>query len=147
MERNLTDGERWSRELLDRLRGERFSARAWVRFFDDAFLRARVVRARRPALVRQSRCWGAAGLAAAVPFGPRTTAAWAVWWAMVDWHLGMAETHDGCARPLGVADALTLGRIWAAPVVRRHPRPWLVALGMASDLGDGVVAPPAGAAR
>src|SRR3954468_9949268 len=147
MERNLTDGERWSRELLDRLRAERFSARAWVRFFDDAFLRARVVRARRPALVRQSRRWGAAGLAAAVPFGPRAAASWVLWWAMVDWHLGMAETRDGSERPLGAADALTLGRIWAAPVVRRHPRPWLVAIGMASDLADGMLARRAGPTR
>jgi phosphatidylglycerophosphate synthase len=147
MERNLTDGERWSRELLDRLRAERFGAQAWARFFDDAFLRARVTRARRPALVRQSRRWGAAGLAAAVPFGARTAASWALWWAMVDWHLGMAETRDGCARPLGVADALTLGRIWAAPVVRRHPAPWLVAVAMASDVADGVLARRAGPTR
>src|SRR4051794_26464606 len=147
MERNLTDGERWSRELLDRLRADRFGVRAWARFFDDAFLRARVVRAGRPELVRQSRRWGAAGLAAAVPFGTRPALSWALWWTMVDWHLGMAETGEGAERPLGIADALTLGRIWAAPVVRRHPRAWLVALGMASDLADGVLARRAGPTR
>jgi hypothetical protein len=92
MERNLTDlteGEQWSRELLDRLRAERFSFDAWRRFFDDAFRRARLIRGRRPALVRQSRGWGSAGLAAAVPFGARPALSWALWWAMVDWHLGM----------------------------------------------------------
>src|SRR3954447_9796630 len=147
MERNLTEGEQWSRDLLDRLRAERFSADAWRRFLADAFLRARVVRARRPGLVRQSRRWGAAGLVAAAPFGGRPAASWALWWAMVDWHLGMVETRDGVERSLGLADALTLGRLWAAPIVRRHPSPWLVGAGMASDLADGVLARRAGPTR
>src|SRR5436305_6744590 len=116
MDRNLTEGERWSRELLDRLREERFAAAAWGHFFGDAFRRAALTRARRPELVRQSRRWGGAGLAAAVPFGARPVASWALWWAMVDWHLGMVE-----GRGLAAADALTLARLWAAPVVRRHP--------------------------
>src|SRR5438270_5553349 len=102
MERNLTDGERWSRELLDRLRAARFRGPAWRRFFDDACRRARVTRALRPGLVRQSRRWGLAGLVAALPFGVRPVAAWAFWWAMVDWHLGMVE-----GRELDAADALT----------------------------------------
>src|SRR4051812_6754443 len=150
MERNLTDlteGEQWSRELLDRLRAERFSLDAWWRFFDDAFRRARVIRGRRPALVRQSRRWGFAGLAAAVPFGARPAASWALWWAMLDWHLGMVEREDGSARPLAPADALTLARLWAAPVVRRHPEPWLVAAGLATDLADGLLARRAGPTR
>src|SRR4051794_41620671 len=123
MERNLTEGERWSRELLDRLRAGRFTAAAWRQFFGDAFLRSRVVRGRRPALVRQSRRWGAAGLAAALPFGVRPALSWALWWAMVDWHLGMVETEQGTERGLAPADALTLGRLWAAPIVRRRPQP------------------------
>src|SRR3954454_13259845 len=137
MERNLTEGERWSRELLDRLRAERFGSAGWRRFCGDAFLRARVIRARRPALVRQSRRWGCAGLAAALPFGVRPVVSWALWWAMLDWHLGMVERDDGAERPLAAADALTLARVWAAPLVRRHPEPWLVAAGMATDLADG----------
>jgi phosphatidylglycerophosphate synthase len=147
MERNLTEGERWSRELLDRLRAERFGAAAWRRFFGDAFVRARVVRARRAGLVRQSRRWGLAGLVAALPFGVRAAGSWAAWWAMVDWHLGMAETAEGAPRGLGSADALTLGRLWAAPIVRRRPQPWIVALGMASDLADGLLARRAGPTR
>jgi hypothetical protein len=147
MDRNLTDGERWSRDLLDRLREERFSPRAWGSFFGDASARARVVRARRPALVRQSRRWGAVGLAAAVPFGPRAVAEWALWWAMVDWHLGMAETADGRGRALAAADALTLARLWAVPVVRRHPEPWVIAAGLATDLLDGALARRAGPTR
>jgi hypothetical protein len=167
MDRNLTDGERWSRELLDRLRAERFTPRAWGRFLADAFARARVVRGRRPELRRQSRRWGAAGLATAAPFGWRVTAWWAFWWAMVDWHLGMVERPGGGAGPgagaerapdggarqpgggrlLGAADALTLARLWAAPVVRRHPEPALVAAGMASDLLDGALARASGPTR
>jgi phosphatidylglycerophosphate synthase len=147
MDRNLTEGERWSRELLDRLRAERFTAAAWARFLDDAFRRARVVRGRRPELVRQSRRWGAFGLAAALPFGARPALAWAGWWAMVDWHLGMVESPDGRSRELAPADALTLARLWAAPIVRRHPSPWLVAGGMATDLIDGALARRAGPTR
>jgi hypothetical protein len=142
-----TEGELWSRELLDRLRAERFTAAAWRRFFDEALLRSRVIRARRPELVRQSRRWGAAGLAASAPFGPRAAGSWALWWAMVDWHLGMVETAAGEPRPLTKADALTLARLWAVPVVRRHPEPWLVAAGMASDLADGALARRAGPTR
>jgi hypothetical protein len=143
----LTEGERWSRELLDRLRAERFTTAAWRRFFGDGFRRARTTRGRRPELVRQSRRWGAAGLAAAVPFGLRATASWVLWWAMIDWHLGMVETSDGRERPLAAADSLTLARLWAAPVVRRHPEPWLVAAGMITDLLDGLLARRAGPTR
>ncbi|HEV7846352.1 MAG TPA: CDP-alcohol phosphatidyltransferase family protein, partial [Thermoleophilaceae bacterium] len=147
IEGNLTEGEQWSRDLLDRLRAERFTAAAWGRFFDEGFRRARVVRGRRPALVRQSHRWGLGGLVAALPFGPGPVASWAVWWALVDWHLGMVETADGEERPLSGADALTLARLWAAPLVRRHPEPWLVAAGMATDLADGALARRAGPTR
>lgn len=143
----LTEGERWARDLLDRLREERFTPAAWRRFFADAFRRSRQVRARRPEAVRQSRRWGAAGLAAAVPFGPRAIAWWVSWWAMVDWHLGMLERADGTPRPLRAPDALTLARVWAVPVVRRHPIPALVAAGMATDLLDGPLARRAGPTR
>lgn len=153
-----TEGETWSRELLDRLRAERFSGAAWRRFFGDGFRRSRVIRARRPGLVAQSRRWGAIGLVAALPFGARATASWAIWWAMVDWHLGMVETPGGGDPPpgdrdrdrdrdLAAADAVTLARLWAAPVVRRHPEPWLVAAGLATDLIDGALARRAGPTR
>jgi phosphatidylglycerophosphate synthase len=147
MERNLTEGEQWSRELLDRLRAERFAPDAWGRFFGDAFARARVVRGRRPELVRQSRRWGVRGGLAAAPFGRRAVAWWALWWALLDWHLGMIETEDGRERGLEACDALTLARLWAAPLVRRHPEPWLVGAGMASDLLDGALARRAGPTR
>jgi phosphatidylglycerophosphate synthase len=147
MARNLTEGERWSRELLDRLRDDRFTPAAWGRFFGDGFRRARVIRGRRPALARQSRRWGGAGFVAALPFGLRPAGSWVLWWAMLDWHLGMVETRDGGERPLTAADALTLARLWAAPLVRRHPQPWLVATGMATDAVDGALARRAGPSR
>ena len=147
MQRNLTEGEQWSQDLLDRLRAEGFRPGAWRRFFADSFHRARVVRARRPELAAQSRAWGLAGAAAALPFGPRAVVSWGAWWAMVDWHLGMVETADGRARRLAAADALTLARLWAVPVVRRHPEPWLVATGLATDLLDGLLARRAGPTR
>lgn len=142
-----TEGERWSRELLDRLRAQRFSAPAWQEFLAEAFRRARVIRARRPGVTRQSRRWGAAGLAAALPFGPAAAGWWAFWWAMIDWHLGMLETADGDPRPLRAHDALTLARLWAAPVARRHPEPWLVVAALATDLADGAMARRAGPTR
>ena len=147
MERNLTEGERWSRDLLDGLRAGRFTVPAWCSFFGAAFQRARVVRGRRPELVAQSRRWGVAGLVAAVPFGARAVGWWTGWWIMLDWHLGMVETEAGVERALRAADALTLARLWAAPIVHRHPQPWLVAAGMATDLADGILARRAGPTR
>ncbi len=146
-DRPLTEGQRWSRDLLDRLRAEHFSPHAWQRFLGDGLKRSRTIRARRPDLVAQSRRWGAAGLAAALPFGPRAAGSWALWWAMIDWHLGMVETHDGRERPLAAADAVTLARLWAAPIVRRHPEPWLVGAGLLTDLIDGPLARRAGPTR
>ncbi|MEA2478868.1 MAG: hypothetical protein QOJ07_790 [Thermoleophilaceae bacterium] len=113
----------------------------------EGLRRSRVIRARRPELTRQSRRWGAAGLAAALPFGARPVLWWAGWWAMVDWHLGMMETPEGAPRPLRAHDALTLARLWAAPVARRHPTPWLVAAALATDLADGALARRAGPTR
>ena len=66
---------------------------------------------------------------------------------MLDWHLGMLETEAGDERPLGAADALTLARLWSCPLARRHPHPWLVVAGAASDLADGRLARVAGPTR
>ena len=142
-----TEGERWARELLDDLRAARFGAPAWTDFLAESLRRARVVRARRPELVRQARRWGAIGLVAAAPFGLRPAAWWALWWALIDWHLGMLETAHGAPRPLRAQDALTLARLWAAPVARRHPAPALIAAALASDLADGALARRSGPTR
>ena len=142
-----TEGEVWARDLLDRLRAGRFRAAAWREFVAESLHRSRVDRARRPDVVRQSRRWGLAGLVAAAPFGTRPVAWWALGWARIDWHVGMLETADGRARPLGAHDALTLARLWAAPVARRHPATALVAAAVATDLADGALARRAGPTR
>ena len=59
---------------------------------------------------------------------------------MLDWHLGMVETEDGRARALGAADALTLGRVWLAPVALASPTPLVCAAGFATDALDGPLA-------
>ncbi|GAC1325604.1 MAG: hypothetical protein NVSMB25_24210 [Thermoleophilaceae bacterium] len=143
----LTDGERWAQELLDELRGEHFHPGAFAQLIVASLRRARVVRGRRPQLVRQSRHWGAFGLVAALPLGARVSLSWLGWWAMIDWHLGMLETADGRPRPLGAADAMTLARLWLSPVVRRHPALPLACAGIATDLLDGALARRAGPTR
>lgn len=151
-----TEGERWAREELAALLAARFTPIAIGRFLLASQRRAGDVRARRPELGRQSRRWSAGGaalwavLAAAgvEPFRERLRAGLA-WWSlaavMLDWHLGMVETEDGRPRPLGPADALTLARVWLAPVVLERPAPALCAAGFASDVLDGRAARAAGA--
>jgi phosphatidylglycerophosphate synthase len=146
-ERSLTEGERWARELLDTLRARRFTPLAWRDFLSESLARARRTRARRPDVVAQSRRWCAVGVAAAVPFGAVPTGWAVVWGAMIDWHLGMLETADGRSRRLAAADAFTLARLWAAPVVRRHPRTPLVVALLATDLVDGMLARHSGPTR
>ncbi len=146
----LSDGERWTREGLDRLRARRFTPPAVLEFVAASFVRARHVRAHRPELVAQSRRYGAVGLAASAPLGPRAAIRWLAWWAMLDWHLGMVECDGGPerrARALGAADALTLTRLWAAPLARRTAHPALIVLASASDVADGLLARRSGPTR
>lgn len=166
----LSEGERWAREAVDRLRARRFSAPGLVELLAASLARARRVRASRPELVSQSRRFGAIGLAGSVPLGPRAVVRWLGWWAMLDWHLGMVESGgfgpgrgletdgepraraletDGepQRRALGVADALTLARLWAAPLARRTPHPAVIAVASATDVVDGLLARRAGPTR
>ena len=146
----LSDGERWTREALDRLRARRFTPPAVLEFVAASLARARRVRGRRPELVTQSRRYGAVGLAASAPLGSRAAIRWLLWWAMLDWHLGMVESADGPgrrARALGAADALTLARLWAAPLARRTAHPALIAVASASDVADGLLARRSGPTR
>ena len=59
---------------------------------------------------------------------------------MLDWHLGMVESEDGEPRPLGPADALTMARVWLAPIALDGPSPLVVAVAGATDVLDGRVA-------
>ena len=151
MARGATDGERWAREELRRLLAARFSPAAQARFLAASGRRAREVRAARPALARQSRRWliaGAAGWCALAAAGlepyRRRLASGLGWWAavavMLDWHLGMVETERGEPRPLGAADALTLGRAWLVPAIADDLHPGLLVIATATDVLDGLAA-------
>lgn len=146
-----TDGERWARDELRRLRESRFAPAACAGFLGASHRRARDVRRSRPDLARQARAWTAAGAglwvglacAGVRPFHGRTRhglAAWATAGLMLDWHLGMAETFDGRPRRLGAADAVTLARAWLAPAVAARPTFGLCAAGLGSDVLDGILA-------
>jgi hypothetical protein len=154
----LTEGERWAREELERLKAARFSPGAVARFLGASGARTNAVRRSRPELARQAWEWMAAGgaawaglaVAGVQPFrrGARGGLAW--WGAtavMLDWHLGMVETEDGRPRPLGAADALTLGRAWLVPVAADRPSPLVCAAAGASDVLDGRLARAAGPTR
>jgi phosphatidylglycerophosphate synthase len=147
----LTEGELWARGELQALLDRRFTPRAVAGFLAASKRRAAEVRRKRPELGRQSLAWSAAGGAAwaglAVtgiePYRSHARAG-LCWWGlsavMLDWHLGMLETPDGRPRPLGVADALTLARVWLAPAVLHDPSPSKCAAGFATDVLDGIAA-------
>ncbi|MEJ7750187.1 MAG: CDP-alcohol phosphatidyltransferase family protein [Thermoleophilaceae bacterium] len=147
----LTEGEVWAREQLQLLLSARFGPRAVAGFFGASQRRANDVRARRPALARQSRAWiglGAAlwttlGLAGVEPFRGRLRAG-LLWWAstalMLDWHLGMLETPEGKPRAMSTADALTLTRVWLAPAALEQPTALICCVGFATDVLDGQAA-------
>ena len=150
-DRPLTEGERWAREQLAVLLAARFSPAAVGRFLAASQRRANDVRRARPEVGRQAWGWMAAGgalwagLAAggAQPFRRRWRSGLA-WWAacavMLDWHLGMIETVDGRPRPLGLADAVTLGRAWLVPLALDSPSAALCGLAGATDVVDGWLA-------
>jgi hypothetical protein len=153
-----TDGERWARDALARLRDDAFTPAAAGRFLGDSFGRAAQRRRERPELARQAWSWMGAGAAlwltlaaaGAEPFRGRVRSGIA-WWAavalMVDSHLGMVETEDGRPRPLGAADALTLARAWLVPVAAASPTPAVCVLAGVSDVLDGPLARRAGPTR
>ncbi len=149
--RHVTEGERWTRAELARLRDCGWRPRAFLGFLHAAQVRANLTR-RRPGLVRQEGSWifaGAAGWLAVARLLPSSPIAHArgrglVWWAgcavMLDWHLGMLETPEGRLVGLGAADALTLARAWLVPAVAQRADPTLLVLGGLTDIADGRVA-------
>jgi phosphatidylglycerophosphate synthase len=77
---------------------------------------------------------------------PSGLAWWTATWLILRWHLGMVETEDGRALPLGPADACTLFRAWLVPLAA-EPRPAVHALALASDVVDGPLARRRGTTR
>ncbi len=143
----LTDGERWAREELERLR---FTPAGMSRFLTASWRRSAEIRRERPELARRAWAWMALGgvlyLGAPIRLRPALT-----WWAatavMLDWHLGMFETEDGRPRNLGPADALTLARAWLVPVALDTPSPLVCLAAAATDALDGPAARRAGPTR
>ncbi len=148
----MTDGERWTRVELARLRDGGWRPRVWLEFLWAAQIQANRTRRRRPALARQAGEWMLAGAAAwlivarllpASPFARRRRQG-LIWWGvcalMLDWHLGMLESPDGRAARLGAADALTLARAWLVPAVAERGDPAMLLLGALTDVADGPVA-------
>lgn len=147
----MTDGERWARDELERLRSRHFSPAAVTAFLLASGHRAADARAARPDLARRARRWELAGLAAwALPAaaGRQPFRRWLgpglAWWGatcvMLDWHLGMFESEDGRQRNLGAADALTLTRAWLVPVIADGMSPAALAVAGVTDALDGPVA-------
>ncbi len=155
----LTEGERWSRELLAALRAARYRPAAWARFVASSLRRSGEARRARPALARQARRWGVGGAAATVVLARAlrrrargALAWWSLCWAMLEWHLGMVEGPRGERRSrLSVADALTLARLGLVPFALapagRGSWSAIVALGAACDGADGRLARRAGTTR
>jgi phosphatidylglycerophosphate synthase len=147
-----TEGERWARCELARLRDARWSPPALGAFLLASQRRATETRRARPLVARQATAWMLSGAVAwwlatrRCPAGPwRRAGAWGpAWWAacavMLDWHLGMLETPDGRPVRLGAPDALTLLRAWLVPVVAMEVAPSLVVTAALSDLFDGALA-------
>jgi phosphatidylglycerophosphate synthase len=137
----LTEGETWVREALAELReGGSLST-----FLLASHRRAATTRRQRQRLARQARAWSAAGaLAWTLPPVRSCAGPGLAWWCavalMLDWHLGMVETEDGEPRMLGAADGCTLLRAWLVPLVAQDPRPFALALGLATDAADGALA-------
>lgn len=146
-----TAGELWAGEQLRSLLDARFGPVAVVRFLVASQRRANAERRARPAVARRMRAWVAAGagawaalaLAGAEPFRRRAgafAAWWALTWLMLDWHVGMVETEDGCPRNLGPADACTLARVWLVPAAADTPAAWMCAMALVTDGLDGRLA-------
>ena len=141
----LTDGERWAREELERLR---FTPAGVGRFLLASWRRSAEIRRARPDLARRARIWMAVGAVLYVVAGrPRGLAWWGATALMLDWHLGMVETEDGRPRNLGTADALTLARAWLVPVALDRPAPVVCLVAAATDALDGPAARRAGPTR
>lgn len=148
----MTDGERWTLELLAELRAARFRPRAWARFLAASFERAAEQRRLHRRAHRQAlalTCVGLAAWAAPAVLGHAALGLAGAGWLvatmlMVDWHLGMLETRDGLLLGrLGLANMVTIGRGAAVPILFAvDAGGLLVALALlgALDVVDGALA-------
>jgi len=152
----VTEGERWTEQLLAELRAAGYRPRAWGRLLSDSRTRAAVTRARRQREHRQALALAAAGLLAwgtvMLAGHPLAAVAGASWWLllalMLDWHLGMLESADGDrVEGLGIANVICVGRAGLAPALVIASPPILAGLLVAAGISDAVDGPIARARR
>lgn len=121
----MTEGERWTRELLFELRAARYTIPAWRRFLARALERAGDERRRNRRAHGQALALFGIGLASWVAVGlagyPVLAAVGGFWWLHVAFmlgHLGMLERADGRRlQGLGVANIVTLTRAGLVPAL------------------------------
>ncbi len=148
----MTEGERWTRELLAELRAARFAPQAWMLFLSRSFERAAWRRRQQRRAARETLALGAVGLGVWLAVGlagwPVLSLVGAGWWIgvvlMLDWHLGMLEREDGRPlRSLGAPNVLSLLRMGLVPALPAlSPTGLAVALAVAQgvDILDGRLA-------
>lgn len=148
----MTEGERWTREVLQELRTRRYVPAAWFAFLGASFRRFGETRPAHRGAERQVVVVTGLGLAGAgllvLDRGVVAGTAAAAWWlalmAMVELHLGMLERPDGTAlETLSAPNLLSLVRaalvpplLLASPAVAAV----LLAAAGATDVLDGFVA-------
>ena len=145
----MTEGERWTRELLLELRAARYTHHGRRSFLARALERAGDERRRNRRAHGQVLVLLGAGLASWAAVGlaghPVLAVVGGFWWLhvalMLDWHLGMLERADGRRlQGLGVANVVTLTRAGLVPALPALSPPALaVALLVAgvTDVLDG----------
>lgn len=148
----MTDGERWTREVLRELRTRRYVPAAWIAFLRASHRRFAETRPAHRGAERQVVALIVFGLSGAgllaLGRGAAAGAAAAAWWLavmlMVELHLGMLERPDGTVlRTLSLPNLLSLVRAaLVPPLLLVSPAVlaiFLVAAG-ATDVLDGFTA-------
>jgi phosphatidylglycerophosphate synthase len=133
---------RFADQALARLRAARFHPWAWKAFLGDSLRQAARDRAAARGATYEILALAAlAGLVIAILAGDPWLAWTAATAAMAVWHVGMLESDDAeCTRHLGVANAVTLSRVFLIPLLATPIARFVVVGGLASDAADGAVA-------
>lgn len=148
----MTDGERWTGEVLRELRAKRYSPAAWIAFLAASFRRFAETRAAHRGAERQVMLLTVLGLVGAallaVGRGAAAGTFTAAWWLavmlMVELHLGMLERPDGTVlRTLSLPNLLSLVRAaLVPPLLLASPAVLAIFLAAAgaTDVLDGFIA-------
>lgn len=147
----MTDGERWTRDVLRDLRTHGYRPGAWRTFITASLDRARTDRRSHPREHRQIILVGSLGACAwltLLSWSPVVASIGLAWWiavvTMLDWHVGMLQHPEG--RPLGglgLPNLLSLARLGAVPILFELPSVGIsvaIAIAASTDIADGWVA-------